>query len=49
MSENLAAFLQGDFNLFFANFSPSLVGQAPELVSIDGGQHEVHFSIVVVI
>ncbi|KAI0775553.1 subtilisin-like protein [Trametes elegans] len=31
------AFLQSDLDMFFANFSPSQVGQAPVLVSIDGG------------
>ncbi|KAF8517278.1 subtilisin-like protein [Hysterangium stoloniferum] len=31
------AFLQGDLDLFFGNFSPSLVGTSPKLVSIDGG------------
>lgn len=30
------AFLQGDLDLFFGNFSPSLVGQSPKFVSIDG-------------
>lgn len=34
-----AAFLQSDLDLFFGNFSPSLVGQSPTFVSIDGGQH----------
>ncbi|KLO11791.1 subtilisin-like protein [Schizopora paradoxa] len=31
------AFLQGDLDLFFGNFSPSQVGVSPVLVSIDGG------------
>ncbi|TDL19226.1 subtilisin-like protein [Rickenella mellea] len=31
------AFLQGDLDLFFGNFSPSQVGSSPVLVSIDGG------------
>ncbi|EJC98371.1 subtilisin-like protein [Fomitiporia mediterranea MF3/22] len=31
------AFLQGDLDLFFGNFSPNLVGVSPNLVSIDGG------------
>ncbi|KAF8517279.1 subtilisin-like protein [Hysterangium stoloniferum] len=31
------AFLQSDLNLFFSNFSPSLVGTSPTLISIDGG------------
>ncbi|KAL5524259.1 hypothetical protein ACEPAF_9399 [Sanghuangporus sanghuang] len=31
------SFLQGDLDLFFGNFSPSLVGVSPDLVSIDGG------------
>ncbi|KAF8478880.1 subtilisin-like protein [Gautieria morchelliformis] len=31
------AFLQGDLDLFFGNFSPSLVGQTPTFISIDGG------------
>ncbi|KAI0783459.1 subtilisin-like protein [Abortiporus biennis] len=31
------AFLAGDLDLFFANFSPSLVGVRPTFVGIDGG------------
>ncbi|KAJ7353612.1 peptidase S8/S53 domain-containing protein [Mycena albidolilacea] len=31
------AYLGPDLDLFFANFSPSLVGSRPELISIDGG------------
>ncbi|KAK7025541.1 hypothetical protein VNI00_015894 [Paramarasmius palmivorus] len=31
------AFLSNDLDLFFANFSPSLVGTRPTFVSIDGG------------
>jgi tripeptidyl-peptidase-1 len=31
------AYVGSDLDLFFANFSPSLVGQRPELISIDGG------------
>ncbi|KAI0694701.1 subtilisin-like protein [Earliella scabrosa] len=31
------AFLQGDLDMFFANFSPSQVGTEPTLISIDGG------------
>ncbi|EIM82805.1 uncharacterized protein STEHIDRAFT_149190 [Stereum hirsutum FP-91666 SS1] len=31
------AFLPGDLDLFFANFSPSQVGQRPNFISIDGG------------
>ncbi|KAI5121353.1 hypothetical protein M0805_000661 [Coniferiporia weirii] len=31
------AFLQGDLNLFFGNFSPSLVGVSPIFIAIDGG------------
>ncbi|KAH9932747.1 subtilisin-like protein [Epithele typhae] len=31
------AFLQSDLDMFFANFSPSQVGTAPQLISIDGG------------
>jgi tripeptidyl-peptidase-1 len=31
------AYLGSDLDLFFANFSPSLVGSRPELISIDGG------------
>ncbi|CAL1713696.1 unnamed protein product [Somion occarium] len=31
------AFLAGDLDLFFGNFSPSQVGTRPTLVSIDGG------------
>lgn len=31
------AYLQSDLDLFFANFSSSLVGKSPEFVSIDGG------------
>ena len=31
------AFLQGDLDLFFHNFSTSQIGQTPQLVSIDGG------------
>ncbi|KIJ32810.1 hypothetical protein M422DRAFT_265293 [Sphaerobolus stellatus SS14] len=31
------AFLQGDLDLFFGNFSPSLVGKSPTFISIDGG------------
>ncbi|ETW82302.1 serine protease S53 [Heterobasidion irregulare TC 32-1] len=31
------AFLAGDLDLFFANFSPSQVGVRPTLISIDGG------------
>ncbi|TBU54464.1 subtilisin-like protein [Dichomitus squalens] len=31
------AFLQSDLDMFFANFSPSQVGTAPILISIDGG------------
>ncbi|THH03313.1 hypothetical protein EW146_g10467 [Bondarzewia mesenterica] len=31
------AFLAGDLDLFFANFSPSQVGVRPALISIDGG------------
>ncbi|KAJ6489762.1 subtilisin-like protein [Mycena sanguinolenta] len=30
-------YLQSDLDTFFANFSPSLVGKSPLLVSIDGG------------
>ncbi|KAG6829789.1 hypothetical protein H0H92_003444 [Tricholoma furcatifolium] len=30
------AFLQGDLDLFFRNFSPSLVGVSPKIVLIDG-------------
>ncbi|KAJ7260955.1 peptidase S8/S53 domain-containing protein [Mycena haematopus] len=31
------AYLPSDLDLFFANFSPSLVGRRPELISVDGG------------
>lgn len=31
------AFLQNDLNLFFANYSPALVGKTPIFDSIDGG------------
>lgn len=31
------AFLAGDLDVFFSNFSPSQVGQRPTLISIDGG------------
>lgn len=31
-------YLQSDLDLFFENFSPSLVGSSPTFVSIDGGQ-----------
>ncbi|KAH9850152.1 subtilisin-like protein [Lenzites betulinus] len=31
------AFLQSDLDMFFGNFSPSQVGTAPTLISIDGG------------
>lgn len=31
------AFLQNDLNLFFANYSPALVGHTPIFNSIDGG------------
>ena len=31
------AYLQGDLDLFFANFTPQLVGKSPILNSIDGG------------
>ncbi|KAF7345103.1 Subtilisin-like protein [Mycena venus] len=31
------AYIGSDLDLFFANFSPSLVGIRPELISIDGG------------
>ncbi|KAJ6476257.1 subtilisin-like protein [Mycena sanguinolenta] len=31
------AYLGSDLDLFFANFSPSLVGRRPDLISIDGG------------
>ncbi|GJJ10047.1 hypothetical protein Clacol_004273 [Clathrus columnatus] len=31
------AYLQSDLDMFFRNFSPSLVGSAPAFVSIDGG------------
>ncbi|KAJ7657918.1 peptidase S8/S53 domain-containing protein [Mycena polygramma] len=31
------AYVASDLDLFFANFSPSLVGSRPELISIDGG------------
>jgi len=31
-------YLQSDLDAFFRNFSPSLVGQSPKLVSIDGGK-----------
>ncbi|KDQ54112.1 hypothetical protein JAAARDRAFT_60885 [Jaapia argillacea MUCL 33604] len=31
------AYLQTDLNMFFANFSPSLYGTSPKMVSIDGG------------
>lgn len=31
------AFLPGDLDLFFRNFSPSLVGVRPKAVLIDGG------------
>ncbi|KAJ8701661.1 hypothetical protein PTI98_000425 [Pleurotus ostreatus] len=30
-------YLQSDLDLFFENFSPSLVGSSPTFVSIDGG------------
>ncbi|KAL0952091.1 hypothetical protein HGRIS_008726 [Hohenbuehelia grisea] len=31
-------YLQSDLDIFFGNFSPSLVGKSPKFVSIDGGQ-----------
>ncbi|KAJ6542703.1 subtilisin-like protein [Mycena capillaripes] len=31
------AYVPSDLDLFFANFSPNLVGSRPELISIDGG------------
>jgi tripeptidyl-peptidase-1 len=31
------AYVGSDLDIFFANFSPSLVGSRPELISIDGG------------
>ncbi|KAG6810219.1 hypothetical protein H0H92_012845 [Tricholoma furcatifolium] len=33
-------YLQSDLDSFFRNYSPSLVGKSPELVSIDGGSLE---------
>ena len=32
------AYLQSDLDMFFANFSPSLVGKSPDFISMDGGQ-----------
>ncbi|KDR80277.1 hypothetical protein GALMADRAFT_153925 [Galerina marginata CBS 339.88] len=34
-------YLQSDLDSFFRNFSPSLVGTSPKLVSIDGGSIEI--------
>ncbi|RDB30132.1 Tripeptidyl-peptidase sed1 [Hypsizygus marmoreus] len=35
------SYLQSDLDMFFANFSPALLGKSPELVSIDGGTLEL--------
>ncbi|KAF8190288.1 peptidase S8/S53 domain-containing protein [Mycena galopus ATCC 62051] len=37
VSQAPATYLQSDLDTFFANFSPSLVGESPLFVSIDGG------------
>ncbi|KAJ7485842.1 peptidase S8/S53 domain-containing protein [Mycena latifolia] len=37
VSQTPATYLQSDLDMFFANFSPSLVGKSPLFVSIDGG------------
>lgn len=34
-------YLQSDLDIFFGNFSPSLVGTSPILVSIDGGSIDI--------
>ncbi|KAJ7260957.1 peptidase S8/S53 domain-containing protein [Mycena haematopus] len=42
------AYVGSDLDLFFANFSPSLVGRRPELISVDGGvvqTSEMDFSL----
>ncbi|PCH45047.1 subtilisin-like protein [Wolfiporia cocos MD-104 SS10] len=38
------AYLDADLDAFFGNFSPSLVGQRPGLVSIDGGYEQTSFA-----
>lgn len=35
------AFLAGDLDVFFGNFSSSQVGQRPTLISIDGGKNNI--------
>jgi len=40
------AFLQNDLNMFFKNFSPSLVGTTPTLVSIDGGMWRLWYNFL---
>lgn len=33
------AYIAGDLDMFFANFSPTQINQRPVLVSIDGGSY----------
>lgn len=37
LGQTTQAYLRSDLDMFFANFSPPLVGSAPILDSIDGG------------
>ncbi|KAI0366291.1 subtilisin-like protein [Pilatotrama ljubarskyi] len=37
------AYVPSDMDMFFGNFSPSQVGQRPQLISIDGGTIDVGF------